>query len=376
MTRIAALAGALALFALALLPRGASADSWAAPATQVTLSSNGVYRVTIVPRSWGVEAPSPQMREPALARVERRTARSWRPVWEQHLVNRLAPVRALLADDGGHLVTFDNWGNAGFGEDVVVIYDDRGRMVRKLSLEEILPAAYFRHLPRSVSSRWWGGEHRLADKDTAVELQIVEPGSREYFSAPYVPVRIRLADGAVIPPAGPQWQRAMIRLKALEAERQSRWEQFRRMRVSPLPMPSASDSRAWNTYRFELGARLFGESGGFGGMVLSAPNASWGYDSDTIARWIDDWRRKPTYYTQFIFVSPTSDRLASTLVASLGKRKAGSMQGLHLVFVGTAAEGKRVSDAATHAGARLTFVDSAKPFAPGKPLPATPPDYF
>ena len=229
----------------------------------------------------------------------------------------------------------------------------------------------------SVSSRHWGWEHRLVDSDTAVELQVLQPGSTLGPAGSYVPVRIRLADGALIPSAGSAWRHAMVRLGELEAERQARWEQFRRMRTSPLPVPSSRDTRVWSIYRFELGARLFGDDSlGFGSIVLAAPGASSGDADDDVAHWIDDWRREPHYHTRFLFVSPTSDRLASTLVASLSKRRAGSMKGLHLVFVGTAAEGKRVSGAAAHAGARLTFVDRAKPFHPGRPLPSIPPDYF
>jgi hypothetical protein len=376
MTRLAAFFRLSFLCILGLLPQLAGADSWAAPKTTVTLSRDGGYRVTIEPKSWGAPAGRNEAPEKALARVERLDAGKWRLVWQKHLLNELAPTRALLADKAAYLVTFDNWGNAGWGPNVVVIYDGHGKLVRHLSLEQILPAGYVRNLPRSVSSRWWGGEHRLVDGDSVVELQVVEPGTQSSYDphSSHVPVHIRLADGVVLPYGGPAWQRALTKIAALDRERQARWEAFRRMRTSPLPAPSARDTLSWNQYRAELGARIFGEA--FGGIVLAAPGDRLGHDTDEVSSWIEEWKLGPPNYRNFIFLSPDSDRLADVLVAALRKRSPNSMNGLHLVFVGTSAEGKRVSEAAARAGARLTWVDRSKPYPPGTPLPATPPEYF
>jgi hypothetical protein len=52
----------------------------------VIVSSNGAYRVTIVPKSWGAKASTPQELEPALAHVERNVDGKWRPVWKKHLL--------------------------------------------------------------------------------------------------------------------------------------------------------------------------------------------------------------------------------------------------------------------------------------------------
>jgi hypothetical protein len=149
------------------------------------------------------------------------------------------------------------------------------------------------------------------------------------------------------------------------------------MRSSPLPAPTSRDTKDWSQYRSELGERIFGGRFlTFGSIVLRAPEADWGDDPDSIQKWVEEWRNEKYHHKQFILVSPTSNRLADTVVASLDKRKAGSMKGLHLVFVGTAAEGKRVAQAAARAGARLTLVDVAKPYPGGKLPPATPPDWF
>jgi hypothetical protein len=170
----------------------------------------------------------------------------------------------------------------------------------------------------------------------------------------------------------------MSRLARLEAERQAKWEEFRRMRTSPLSAPKSRDTTDWSRYRAELGERVFGGDflNAFGGIVLRAPEAKWGEDADHVAQWLAQWRNDRYNHKNFVLVSPTTDRLADTVVASLGKRKAGSMKGLHLVVAGTASEGKRMLQAAARAGAQVTVVDVAKPYPGGKLPPATPPDWF
>lgn len=179
----------LVLVALALFPAWAGADDWMQPTTETTVSASGQYRVTVVPRPHA--GP--------LARVERlMSPGQWESVWHEALVNAVAPVSVLLADDASYLVTFDNWASVGYGEDVVVIYDRGGKLVRKLSLEQILPPERLRLVPMSVSSRWWGGKHRLVDGDRVLELQVFKSRRDPGASPEFAPMRIRLSDGELI----------------------------------------------------------------------------------------------------------------------------------------------------------------------------------
>eukprot|EP01035_Chromulina_nebulosa_P009054 gene9054-12233_t len=67
--------------------------------------------------------------------LERRDAAGhWSTVWRKPLVNDVSPVSALVANDGGHVVTFDNWHSMGFGDDAVVIYGPDGAVVRAMAL--------------------------------------------------------------------------------------------------------------------------------------------------------------------------------------------------------------------------------------------------
>jgi hypothetical protein len=348
----------------------ARADSWRPPTTEITTSANGRFRVTVVPRS--KSDPSP------IARVERQVgADQWQMVWQKPLVNDIAPTEVLLADDGSYLVTFDNWHSIGYGDDVVVIYDRHGNLVRKLSLEQILPKDYALHLPRTVSSRHWGRGHRLVDADTHVELQVVEPGWDEDPDPKRNPLRIRLADGVVLKPGGKAWSSAVAKATELERKRAAAWKKLRQVRTAPLLAPTSNDIATWRTYMFEIRDRISAPEEFMSGVMLApAGEKEWGgIQAAGIARTIERWDASQPD-KRIIFASPTSDDLARALATALEARGAGSMKGLELVFVGTAAEGQQVAKAARASGASVLVIDRTKQVPPGKPLPAVPPDYW
>lgn len=387
-----------ALFMLVLAPASAWADSWALPTTEVTTSADGRARVTLIPRPLDSQlayfedkvdhdepagqATGAAQRSP-IGRVERQAADgTWELVWQRPLVNDVGPTHALIANDASHVVTFDNWHSAGYGDDVVVIYDAQGELVRKLAIEEILPPAYVPQLPRSVSSRWWGGEHVLVDNDTFVELRIVQPMTLEAEREDedeeevFVPVRVRLADGAVVPPSGAAWERALAIATERETWRLDAWNALRQVRASPLSPPASRDTDTWRRYMFEVRDRIAADAP-MGGMVLAAPGEDPGYfDADDIRAEIELHDDEREYDRNHIFVSPTSDRLAALLVDALRTRADGSMKNAHLVFVGTRAEGEQVRRAAAHTGAKITVVDRDTPLPAGEPLPETPHDLW
>ncbi|HYH05677.1 MAG TPA: energy transducer TonB [Thermoanaerobaculia bacterium] len=147
------------LLCVLLFARIASADTWTGPSEYSARSANGVWRVTISPRYEGSVA--------ILKKGWRRVAR-WRPV------NRVEPVSALVANDGT-VVTFDNWGGVGQGDDVVVLYR-AGKLVRKFGLDAFLTAEEIAALPHSVSSIQWSGRHRVDEEKRQLILQVVYDG--------------------------------------------------------------------------------------------------------------------------------------------------------------------------------------------------------
>lgn len=379
--------------AMLLLGAGTTnADSWLPPMPETFVSADGQARVTITPRPIGGALPyfedKVAGKEPAgqrpdngqrspVAALERRQDGKWRQVWKLPLVNDVGPVNALVANGGRYLVTFDNWHSAGYGPDAVVIYDGEGRLVRKFALEDFLPEAYVAQLPRSVSSLWWGGDHALANDDETLLLHVVEPTEENESSdrPRTVPLRIRLADGQVLPPAGAEWERAMAVVNALDAKRQERWRQARELRATPLPTPDGGNADAWRDYLAELRDRLSDSTGHpHAGLVLPAAGA--GGDADSITEMLDGFVEfRELYGDHFVFVSPSSPRLAELLGGHLAAMQPGSMRGARIAFVGSQEDGEKVNAAAAGSGAEILLIDKSVPFPPGS-LPQAPPEWF
>jgi hypothetical protein len=149
--------GALILALLALAPVPAWADSWPGPRTISVFSEDGRHFVRVVPGTAVADtvgfaggATGPYARGEF---YERQADRSYRLVADVALANPVSPVEALVSNTG-HLVTFDNWHNAGYGA-VVAIYAPSGRLVKSWQLEDLYDAKRVADIPRSVSSRWW-----------------------------------------------------------------------------------------------------------------------------------------------------------------------------------------------------------------------------
>jgi len=237
------------------------ADQWVPPKIETYLSSDGASRLTVIPR--GIESPLAYFqdkldgREKAgqrkgdndrpRGRLERNDQGVWRLVWEQPLVNDVSPVSALVADGGGYVVTFDNWHSAGFGDDVVVIYDKNGRVLKSLSLTDILPEEYVKALPRTVSSLWWAGEHRIVG--TELVLSVVVPSEDAFLGdRTYVEMHVDLTTGQPIPPHGPVWDNALASARR-ENIKTAQWEEKRRKEMMiPLVAPTSREATGWDNY--------------------------------------------------------------------------------------------------------------------------------
>src|SRR6185437_15695152 len=122
----------------------AIADEWLPPKAETYYSANRQWRLTVLPRA--IEnplayftdkvkgrsnpgAPPRDAERSARGFMEHLSGQTWNLVWNVPLVNENSPVSALISNQGT-TATFDNWGSMGFGDDVVVIYDTRGRKLR------------------------------------------------------------------------------------------------------------------------------------------------------------------------------------------------------------------------------------------------------
>lgn len=220
---VGSLGAAVVAGAVAFWPGPSCADSWRLPSKATYESCNHVFRLTVLPRQLeaqlqyfedkveGVEPSGQDAGGLSQARgvLERRTGEGeWSPVWDGPLVNDVSPVSALVSDSGDHVVTFDNWHSMGFGDNVVVIYGREGRLVRSLALTDILPEAYVQALPRSVSSLWWSGEHRIEGERLILKVRIPDDTGLGDGEPHYVEAVVDLATGQPRPLEGADWQAA------------------------------------------------------------------------------------------------------------------------------------------------------------------------
>jgi hypothetical protein len=145
-----------ALF-LALATTSPVADDWPAARVKNVFSDDGSRFVRITPgnnleATVGFKGASTGRNSRGEFYVRQRD-RSYKLIADVALPNPIAPVEALMNNDG-LLITFDNWHNVGYGK-VVVIYDATGAVVRAYDLDQLYPREKLGRVPTSVSSRWW-----------------------------------------------------------------------------------------------------------------------------------------------------------------------------------------------------------------------------
>ncbi|HEY8933825.1 MAG TPA: hypothetical protein VIM65_01335 [Cyclobacteriaceae bacterium] len=155
----------------------ALSDRWLPPKVTDYYSANKKYFARIVPRTvpenyyvWRKASvsekkkflPSDTAVVQCHAIMYKKTQSGDSILWTRKLINAMAPVSAIVSDDGGYLVTFDNWHSVGYGVDVMVFYDKKGDLVKRHMLEDISPFP-INDYPTSISSLWWRCGQQFVD---------------------------------------------------------------------------------------------------------------------------------------------------------------------------------------------------------------------
>lgn len=365
---------------LCLSPWLAWADSWLPASTQIETSANGKARVTIEPRQLSsnlayfhdkVEGTAnagqlPGGRDQASARVEHQDANGqWQLLWQGPLVNEVAPVDALLSNDGRYLVTLDNWHAMGFGDNAIVIYDGKGQRLHQLSLRQVLPREYVMALPRSVSSLQWRGNAALSRDGEVLEIPLALPVDDEEEDddeAHFVPLKIRLADAKVTLPSGRAWHKAMRMARAEVAAQRADYEQFLRSHSAPLPTPATSSIAAWKTYATEVMVRM-GARGEV--KILAAPEAADRLDSrqaiDDLITQMGDPNAYVSRIRNWALASPDPHGLEEVATRALREVPPASARHMRVIFIGLPEQQARMTALFEAAGAGFHFIDMSQP---------------
>ena len=323
--------------ALAAIASPARADSWAMPRTASIESADGSFRLTVEPSpipsqldyfTEEVEAErtgKPVARAAPLAMLERRnSAGSYEPVWAKPLVNQVAPVELMIAPDGNRIVTFDNWHSVGHGENVIVIYDGAGDLVRSMPLSALLPEDYIEALPHSVSSLSWRRGERFSDDGTRLLLDVIIP-SADTSGRETVERAIDLRDGSVIEAHGERWAYALAAARVRTVEMQDQETRRIAYLIEPLSAPKTPAERDWHEYLREAFARLtpdYLDGPTAATKVLFAPSNS---RFDQSVDWlVDAFKDDVDFAGDIAVASPSS---AEALVVALAKASAAVPKG-------------------------------------------------
>lgn len=168
---------------LALAASVASADSWASPRIRESFSESREHFVRTVPgESVGDTFGFAGEKKGRYATAEfyrRAKDRSYLLIADANLLNPVAPVEFLVADNG-HLVTIDNWHNVGYGK-VVSIYNLRGKLIRAYELRDLFQPEEIERFPHSVSSIHWRNGPVYIRPDQKTVLITVREGADFLF---------------------------------------------------------------------------------------------------------------------------------------------------------------------------------------------------
>jgi hypothetical protein len=190
------------------------ADSWALPQPQKYYSANKQYYIEVIPKK--IESQLKFFEQKAKGKPSRGSKSAdknnfckgilakrdsdgvFHQIWAVPLSNEVAPVNAVVSNDGQYAVTFDNWHMVGYGDNVVVIYGPGGRLIKKLSLADIFSESELTRLPRSVSSIWWGRDHYIDGANEILILRVVSKWNGSFDDAPELKdVKVELKTGKI-----------------------------------------------------------------------------------------------------------------------------------------------------------------------------------
>jgi len=155
---------------LIFFPAIAKADSWGSPQKQIFYSNDKRFIFEIIPgkESAGSRVPS----RGTLFRKENNDKSNI--IWSRQLENNESAVSAIVSATGKYVVTFDDWGHMGYGDKVVVVYGQDGKLLYKFGLEDILSNTELQQIPISVSSRHWSkGEHLIDEREDILILKTI-----------------------------------------------------------------------------------------------------------------------------------------------------------------------------------------------------------
>jgi len=134
------------------------------PSVQTQFSADRAFSLRVSPTK-----DFPRAKGNCLAELKARKGdKAGQVLWRGKLLNEWAPRRVLVAGDGRHVVSIDDWLHGG-RRHAVVVYGPEGKLVRDLALSDLLEADEIKHLDRGkFGLEWTGGAKFRFSRDHKV----------------------------------------------------------------------------------------------------------------------------------------------------------------------------------------------------------------
>lgn len=349
----------------------AFADSWAPPTEHTYVSADGTVRFTVTPRAIDdildyfqdqIDGRPLNGTEPRGLLARSAPGDEWTTMWETNLVNAVAPTSALVTSSADYVVTFDNWHSAGYGDDVVVIYGRAGEVVRSFGLTDFLSEAHLLSLPRSVSSIWWGGEHRFSADERQLVLQIVEPGADILAeNSEYLDVVVNLSDGSIVPSLGSEWRDVGQLARQISEERRAAAQEREEWLVRPLLAPVDGTVTDWHSYLPEAFDRVDPEwPFSSASITIFFPP---GHDRHELSvGWARERLQEDHYEGDaLMFASPSQVGLTDALTTLAREIAPNDLDGVRLYISADSQHNHTIESAFEHTGATYIQLDPSVP---------------
>jgi len=354
-----------------LAPTVAFADSWAPPTERTDLSADGTVRFTVTPRAIDdildyfqdqIDRRPLNGSEPHGLLARSGSDGDWTTIWEANLVNDVAPTSALVTNSADYVVTFDNWHSVGYGDDVVVIYNSMGEVVRSFGLTDFLSEDHLLSIPRSASSIWWGGDHHFSADETRLVLKIIAPGTgMRAENGEYLDIDVNLSDGSIVTPRTSEWRGVEQLAQQISEEREVAERDRQESFVRPLLAPIDGIVTDWHHYLNEAFDRVDPDwpYGSASTTVFFAP----GHDRHELSI---GWARERLQEEHFegdshMFASPSQTGLTEALISLAREVTLNGLDGVRLYVAVDSQHNGDIETAFEHTGAIYIPLD---PFVP------------
>jgi len=187
---------ALTLLILFFFNQVMLADEWIKEYKKTYTSQNGIFELLIVPTyvpenydkeiEKRIKNPERYLNKPMKDTIIRCHAKLFKKtgnlghlqlIWEKELVNPVAPYEALITNDGKFVITFDDWYKLGHGENVMVVYGEKGDLIKKHRLHEITSLPTSQLSVSATSILWYLGHETYSEQPQRLKILIIDKNS-------------------------------------------------------------------------------------------------------------------------------------------------------------------------------------------------------